>query len=202
MDLISASDTVARLYEHCYKLVTNYDDYSFSPTDKEQTMIINFTSWLDKKYKLESVGVPILLKYFLFQFNYWHQKETRFDGLVMLGWVIGPKAIQRWINIEDRGKIDFLVNVYFAKKKDVSYSSILNHLCPPKVSLAMLLLNDVEELEKSRYFNNKEGRGLLHCIEATTLYNGRSIYCLQCNDKSDCRILLKNNFPHIAAQRL
>ena len=200
MDLAEVSNTVAELYQYMYRLTANYDDWTFDPTDKEVVMLINFTNWLDKKYKMQSIGVPILLKYFLFQFNYWHQKETRFQGKVMLGWVIGPKAIERWVDIEDRGKIDFLVNVYFTKKKDVSYTSILNHFQPRISSYNAIVLSDVEELEKKRYFNTD--RGFISCIESTTLYNGRSIYCLQCKFRSDCLSLLKSNYPNRAAQRL
>lgn len=201
MDLVQTSEAVANLYEYFYQITANYNDYAFDPNDKECSMINNFVNWLDKKYKLQSVGWPILLKYFFFQFNYWHQKQTRFDGKIMLGWVIGPKAQQRWIEIENRGKIDFLVNVYFTNKKNISFTSILNHFSPRKVSFDMLLLNDVEEIEKRRYYNDPE-LGLASCVLSTTLFNKHSLLCITCHFKTSCRILLQENYPNIAKQRL
>jgi hypothetical protein len=193
-------ELVKRLYQYMYQLCANYDDYEFTPTDKECVMMKNFLRTLDAKYQLISISHGFLVRYFLFQFNYWHKLKTRFEGRVMLGWVIGPKALNRWFERDDRGKADYLTNVYFTNKKGVSYNNILALFQEKSSNFNKIIeLNEIEEREKKRFYNTD--RGLLNCMETTFLYNGKSILCLQCIHKSDCKKILITNYPQLAKKR-
>lgn len=181
---------VGDLFEIGYRHFTNNYAFEFDPEmNKQGVSIDNFIKLLNEKYGEESIGINFLVSYFEFQFEYWMDKATQ--RRISLNWIIGKKAFQRWIDIDD----DELSN-YFACKNVgnvfVKYKE--------KHTLAIDYNTETsfEKKEKLKYYNTEEG--FINCIRTTTLFC-KSITCFQCRFKKDCKAILKKQFPNIYERR-
>lgn len=85
-----------RIYQSLQRDARQDKSYTFYPTDKDIKSINAFLSI----YK--DCGVEFLENYLTFQFMIYADLDTRFgEGMVMLNWVIGKKAIGRWKKRKD-----------------------------------------------------------------------------------------------------
>lgn len=135
-----------------------------------------FIDILDEKVGLPSIGTSYIRDYFIFQFNYWIDKNTRFGSTIMPNWILGKAAFQRWMDKNEHWKY---FNSLFIKKYRIIFDR----------NFTRVDLEDVEELERKRFHNQDEG--LIHCRDFSS-YNKYSTYCKTCRFRRDCYLLEKN----------
>lgn len=185
---------IVQLYTIFYSKIYKNDKYVFVPSEKAEKQIYKFIEFLKSKYGLESIGVNFLITYFVFQFGYWLKLEleekSNFSDRIQLPFIIGNKAIERWQN----RNVNFDWTLYqsnFVQQYKISTSQIKDLFKHDQVNITNL----AEEKEKKKFFN--ADKGLLHCIDRTTLFNNRSAICITCKNKDVCKQLLKDNYLHI-----
>lgn len=179
---------IVRFYEFFYSKKYGNKSYKFIPSPKADKAINNFLSKLDVKYNLITIGDHFLSRYFSFQFKRVEgQIFKRFagkdvGGKVQIYDIIGNKAYEYF---EKRDvKFDYII--------EIPVGIVKNH---EPIELG----NNYEELEKKKFFNTE--KGLVNCIEKTTLYNHHSSNCILCVNKNTCKELLKKNYKSIYDNR-
>lgn len=177
-------------YELLYKKKYGNETYVYKPTPKAEIEINNFLSFLEKKYKLISLGEDFLSRYFSFQFkrteNLILKRFSSKDksGRIQIYDIIGKSAIQYWMNRDIN--FDFIVEI--------------NTVIPKRHPSLERVENKSEEFEKKRFHNTD--RGFLNCIEKTSLFNHKSTNCVLCTvNKEACKCLLKKNYYNIYKDR-
>lgn len=143
----------------------------------------NFVEMLTTHYDESAVSPDFLIEYFLFQFAQKHDWDS--DMKIQLNWIIGKKAFETWLNrnVEtyshfiNKFTLEYDVNVHELKM-------LLYH-----VDVKSQGLDPVEEMEKVRFSGVAR---LGNCMENTTLYNHRSETCITCQEKFECKKILKS----------
>lgn len=187
-------------YEYFYQRKYQSPKYKFKPTSQALSKINEFIQLLDEKYDLHTLGSNFLINYFVFQFNRVHdQVFKRFagkdvGGKVQIYDIIGKKAFQYWT--ERDTQFDFILQNSANSKIKISIAEIKS-LLEEQESRPSILTS--EEIEKKRFHNTD--RGLVNCIQSTSLFNHQSYYCRMCSFKSVCKNILKTNYSHIYKQR-
>lgn len=156
-------EKICKIYNYFYCEVSGFKNYTFKPNEQQRKMISNFI-----KKKSSQIGDEWLFDYFVFQFNRYYDKKTRFGvGVVQLGWVLGDKALQRWAE-----RIDG--EVFHADNFRANYN-LKNPLIEP---LKLILSED--------YFDSIRKRD--HFLECLTLdlYKEKNMICRFCKHKSLC----------------
>lgn len=105
-----------------------------------------------------------------------------------------PRRIQTINNVFSTKSIDNFKN----NKASFNYhtkNSKKKKPIPFKVDMSFKM----DETNRKLKLNTKEG--FLHCIETTTLIHPESEHCPFCNNKFDCKELLKDNYPKIYKTR-
>lgn len=116
-----------------------------------------------------------------------YSREIRFN------WVFGKSAIERW------NKYDIATNVYITRiglKTDHKINVLKRKTTLPEL---LLSIRPAEEKFKAEYHNTK--RGLLWCVANTTLYFHKSPKCATCKFKTECKEILKQEYPKIYVKR-
>lgn len=132
-----------------------------------------------EKYGRYSFGFEVMYNYFLYQFSYWEDKDTRFGRSVMFDWVVGQKAFDRYKEAIENNSIyysDKINEKYFIEKDEVR--SIVEF--EERVGLF-----EIEEIERSRFLNKQNG--LFHCLGLTSGFSERSEFCPKCNYQKECK---------------
>jgi hypothetical protein len=179
-------DTVSKIFDYFnYKRYKNANYKLDLSRNKQHKQVDNFIQLFSKHYPLPSIGINLLVDYFSFAFEYWSNKETKRN--VSLGWIIGKKTFQRWLEHSDH-------SAYFNRKFFLEYDINIDQLKQDLFASETVLpdLDHVEELEKQRHDGVAR---FYHCVQYTTLYNHRSGICLLCSQRTDCKILLKTKYP-------
>lgn len=205
--MIIGEGSIIQVYEYFYQKKYNSPKYKFVPSEKASKRIIEFISLIDTAYDINTLGKTFLVNYFIFQFN--RTKDQVFNrfasrdkggaikvgGRIQIYDIIGKQAFKYWV---DRNvQFDFvLYNSDFCKENNIVISEI-NDLLLQKKGKERILQS--EEIEKSRFVNTY--RGFLNCIERTSLFDHRSVHCITCRFKQDCKKLLEQNYPHIYQER-
>lgn len=183
---------VIETYQYVSRKIDDRPLWHFKPTDRQLSMLQSFVNRIHKEYGPHSVGVRFLTDYLCYQYLRWFEKhDTRFGKTVMLNWLIGPKAIERWI----------------AKSEGWSYIVRQKITTPYKIVAENSLfdvnkstdLHQYEEDIKERFRNDKNRIG--HCVQNTTLFNRKSKWCITCNDRKECKSLLQKTYPSLYIQR-
>lgn len=184
------------LYELFYRKVNNQPNYIYCPSERAENQIDKFLGILDKNYKLESIGDQFLVTYFIFQFAYWSELNIEsYEKKIMLTYIIGPKAFNRWKTRDT--EYDYTINLFQVKKARITRAEALKSIESRNKKREDKLA--YEDIERGRFKNTD--RQFLHCIENTTLIHPRSIHCIVCKDKVDCKKLLEDRFPQIYHHR-
>lgn len=114
-----------------------------------------------------------LFNYFCFQFGRYSTMKTRFDGKIMLGWVIGKKSLKHFKEASDE-------ELYWGEKFRLDFS-IKNPLrVTEKINMSSYL-----NQERVRFYNTE--RGLIHCKELELKYTTLNKHCLFCKNKEYCK---------------
>jgi hypothetical protein len=191
-------------YQYFYQKKYNSPKYRFKPTPQAEKKIQIFLDLLEKRYSLETLGLNFFSNYFLFQFNRTHnQVFQRFaskagvPGRVQIYDIIGKTAFQYWLDRNTEYDWTLRDNEFYKLNK-VSLKEVESLIEAPPGMIPLTVIRS-EEVEKHRFHN--EPRGFLNCIEHTSLFNHRSLNCVTCKSKNDCKELLKNNYEHIYQER-
>lgn len=181
---------IIRFYEFFYKEKYGNEGYRFKPSIKADHTIQNFLSNLNDRYNIHLIGTHFLSRYFSFQFRrVENQVFKRFagrdeGGKIQIYDIVGRKAFD-----------------YF-EKRDVKFDYIIETPLPisrEKKGFVEASTDRYEEIEKKRFLNTS--RGLLNCIDRTSLFNHKSSYCILCENKVSCKELLKKNYKAIYDNR-
>ena len=162
-------EKVIKMYEYLYGISTGNQNFEFKPSEKDNKILDNFVSKLTPSH-----GDDWLFTFMNYQFSRYIDQETRFGkGKILLGWVIGDKAIQKYKDATDEEK-------YYGEKFKTDYqvTNILTE--PPKVEISKEYL----DRERSRFYATE--RGLIHCTE-NKLYDPSSKWCMTCHYKLYCK---------------
>jgi len=186
----SFSKAIILLYESLYQQISLKSHYRFFPTKLDKLQICKFIRWV-RVNKRTANNVDFLIAYFEFQFSHYYGVQTKYGkNQIMFNWIIGQKAIQRYEQRDISKR--WLVRL---KNKNIKLNlkKVVNQFNKPKIKYENKLYN-FEENEKKRYYNDP--KGLFYCLITTTLYNPMSNLCLNCNNKEECKTLLKTEFPN------
>ena len=179
---------VVDIYIDFYRQVSLNADYKFSCSDRDATMINNFIDRLNKDVGL-ALGKNYLIDYFEHAFNYWYSLDTKFGkGNVMLNWVIGQAAYERW---SSRHKHSFKYFVRCGLKKDIA----VKRKRETTLNKVVLQTNIAEEELKAKFHNSM--KGFVFCVGNTTMYNHKSALCGTCKNITKCKEVLKQEYPKV-----
>jgi len=186
---------IITIYQYISRKVDNRPDWQFTPTAKQEVMFTNYVQLLEKEYGMRSIGRRFVMEYFAYQYLRWFEKDdTRFGSTVMISWLIGKKAFERWMVRSDGW-------LFRARQKILGpYAIALESIFPlsgTRYDAAALFSH--EELIKERFRGSVDRIG--HCVESTTLFNRRSKWCITCSDKKSCKDLLRAMYPSLYLQR-
>lgn len=159
---------VISLYEYFFQISSCNPSFEFRPRDRELKMIENF----EKKLKI-SYGSDWLFNYFCYQFSRYSTLKTRFGkGIVMLGWVVGDQALNKYKKASEEER-------YYGEKFKADYN-LSNILEKP---LVIRISTEYLDRERKRFYNTE--RGLLHCTE-NSLFDKKNSNCMFCKNKQEC----------------
>lgn len=179
---------IVKIYTEFFREVSLNYDYELDLSDRNLSLINSFTDSITKDNP--TVGKHYLLDFFEFQFNYWHDKDTQFGrGIVMLSWVLGKKAIDRYKN-KSTEHYKFFISKNLKKRIGITSSSIIGK---NKYDNHLHNLSDMDEIERARFFNMK--KGIVWCFNNTNMYHYKSKWCVKCKLKKDCIKITKENYP-------
>lgn len=193
--MISHKQAIVDLYELFYRKFTGKKKFKLDLNKKKQEKIIdNFISKLDENYSIASIGIDFLVRYFLFQFYYWKNKNIKRN--IQIEWVIGKKALDRFLYNGFNEKFEYFIN----KENTIDFSPIYHKFAKQNYQPNFNEESKRERVEKLRFFNTE--KGLVNCLENTSLYNPDSDLCIQCKFQEDCKKLLKENYFKLYKIRL
>lgn len=186
-------EQIEHFYSYFYSKKYSDPKYRFNRTKTTESVCNSFLKIIDKAYSLHSVGEGFLWEYFLFQFQYWHDLtlQNQFTDKVAIAFIVGKKAFQRW-HLRDTDydwQIDTypIIKEYGVDKKDV-FKKQEHHAT-----------NDYSKHIRKLYLNTE--KGLVTCIDLTTLYDPMDLSCIKCNSRKECKELLRVNFPQLYTKR-
>ena len=180
-------------FREYYQTVTKNKDYKVTMTDNKAKLVENFIISFKNHYNTNLLQDDILKKYFDYQFNYWYKKDAKYGKgtSIQLEWILGKQAIKRWIDV-DKKHLSFIVRKNLKKHNDFSKIKLKKKSENLKVYTE---LNEFEENKKSKFLN--KDIGLEYCLQNTNMYNHKSLNCVSCNFRNDCKQNLKVIYPII-----
>lgn len=177
---------IVNLYLELYKKVAMNENYVLKYSEAQEKMIYNFID----HFGAEKIHDTFLKMYFEFQFNFTFKFEKFGKGNVMLNWIIGKKAIERW---SVRDKFKFKYHILYGIKQFVEISKKNDAYVGWWDQLAKGLAH--EDIQRARYLNTN--KGMLWCYSMTTMYNHRSDSCILCDFSDMCKATLKEEMPRL-----
>lgn len=178
------SEDIIKFYQYFYSKVYHYENFEYKPDSKNLKLISNFIFKLNNP----SLGDNWLFDYFAFQFEYWSNIEYKKIKTVVLSFIIGKKALERYNNRPENWKYftDIFIGRFGLNIKDICGDSF------HKKDFYEISVS--EELDKKRFIGEDR---LYHCLSHTTLYNIRSRECVLCPFSKQCIEILKKKYPSI-----
>jgi len=159
---------VRQLYEYFYQLSTGNQNFEFKPKENERKMIDNFIAKLTPSH-----GEDWLFHYMCYQFSRYCDQKTRFGkGIVFVGWIFGPAALERYKNATDEEK-------YWGEQFKERFLA-KNPLIKP---LSIKIDISYKNRERTRF--KQLERQFLHCSEMN-LFEERNKICMFCKSKELC----------------
>lgn len=177
---------IVNLYLELYVKVSMNENYVLNYSASQETMIYNFIDY----FGAMKITKDFLRAYFEFQFNYTYKFEKFGKGKVMLNWVIGKKAIERW---KDRDKFKFKYHILYGIKKHINISN----KNPASIGWLDKLAKGLPHEDDQRAKHLNTNKGVLWCYSNTTMYNHRSDYCVMCKFSDICKLTLAEENPKL-----
>lgn len=162
-------------------------------SDRENVMISGFLDWIDQQYTYAGVDVYFLYWYFSYQIHFYIDGGN-LSKRSFLGWIVGSKARQRWI---DRNPYTYQrqISERFYQKFSPQFDEFQYLLRP-----AVIDLYADEEAQRAIMFGTSSV--LSHCYLTTTLYDSRSKYCCRCDYRENCKILQQATYERPTVQNV
>ena len=172
------------IYNYFTSKIYKTEFFDLFVTDNHKKIISNFPD-TSKEYVFD---------FCIFQFNYMLSKSPRLkEHRMPFQTVFSKKGIERYKNKKD-GYMHYAyanMETYGINRADI--------LAEKEILRTSTEIIQVEEKEKGRFFNT--GNGLSHCILSTSLYNGKSLYCIRCKFSKQCKQVLKKQYFPIYIDR-
>jgi hypothetical protein len=166
--------------------------YSISFNERNLKVVDSFFKLLQKKHNLDQLDVNWFFNYFLITFSFYFNKDLKGGNKIYLNWIFSKKSYEKYININRE-------QLYYAQQfkiiKNIRLSDFIK-----SYKIDNIGLTEREEIERKRFLNTKEG--LFNCIESTTLYHNKSLTCISCNNKVECKQTLKETYPNFYKERI
>jgi hypothetical protein len=155
----------------------------------------NFCSKIYKKFG-DSIGVDWIVDYCIFQIHYWQDKTTNYK--VTLGWVMGDKALDRYLQRPD-GKM-YYEDKMLKRKLGLTREELRKkwRKAEGKHPLSKYKETPHEDLIKAKFLNTE--LGYYQCQNSTTLYSNSKV-CEICTYTEQCKKSLKIMYPELARIR-
>lgn len=189
-------------YSYFYKKRYSLSKYDFKSTKTTRSVCNSFLDLVDKEYSLHSVGHTFLWQYFVFQFDYWNkaQLDNKFSDKVVIGWIIGKKAFERWVQRDKEfdwqiSAGDFLTKYGFDINELVKIYDLNIDRKPVNTNTY-----DSSKSIRKQFLNTE--RGFAICVQQTTLFDPKDLSCIKCNSRVECKELLRVNYPRIFNSRI
>ena len=159
------------------------------PIKCNDTDVKSFDSFVDKFS--ESIGEEFISKFVLYGLQSWFNDGSSKDYSrnIRLSWIFGSAAIKRW----EACSIETNVFITRSGLKTRHKINITKRTSSMKEFANSLI--EREEINKKEFLNTS--RGFLWCIANTTLYFHKSLSCVVCSSKNECKSLLKRDYPKI-----
>ena len=193
-----AIDFYKYFYKKKYALQPNFN---LRLSERQTKFFDTFIELIHKAYD-KSVGVEFLYTYFLYQFQYWEEalpyvKAERGKN-IDASYIVGKKAVQRFIERNTAfdykiEKSDFAIKYKIVKDDLVKRENLNVHVFIVKRG------RDTEAPIKMAAFNTYEG--FVNCMDFSTLFDPKSDICAGCKFASDCKAVLKKNYPKMYRNR-
>lgn len=160
------------LYQKHYK-----KKYKPSKNDNTEKFLLEMRS------KGIDVGKDFIKTYMLFQYDYYFNMD-QITQEIRLQWLVSPKAVQRYLT-RDTG-FDWCVGKRLLVKLDINKDAILYEKRVLKKE-DFIRIDPVEELIKSNNPFPNTIRGVVYCMEQTTMYHAESKVCQECKLSQLCK---------------
>lgn len=143
----------------------------------------------------DNVGEEFIRKFTEYGMQSWFNdgSERDYSKAVRFSWIFGKKAIERW------NKCSIETNVFITRKGLKTRHKINVVRRESSLSKLLVTVRPAEEKSKGLYLNTK--RGLVWCVANTTLYFHKSSACAMCENKIDCKDILKREYPKVYKTR-
>lgn len=160
---------VIQLYEHFFQISAGNPNFDFKPKENENKVIDNFV----KKLTL-SHGEEWLFNYFCYQFSRYYNLKTRFGkGVVMISWILGKKALNKYSEASEEEK--YWGDVFKER------FNIRNPLFKRQT-----IEIDISYHNRERTRFKQSERQLIHCSEMN-LFNEKNKICMFCKNRNICK---------------
>lgn len=166
--------------------------YSISFNEKNLKTVQSFFKLLEKKHDLDQLDVNWFFNYFLITFSFYFNKDLKQGNKTYLNWILGKKSYEKYVNL-NKDQL-YYVRQFKIEKKINLYDFIKWY------KISDIGLTEREEFERKRFLNTTDG--LLNCIEGTTLYHNKSLVCMLCKNKEDCKESLKKIYSQFYKERV
>lgn len=179
-------ELIIKLYQYFYSKVYHRKDFEYNPSSKELVTIDKFLEILEFN---NSFGEDWLFNYFAFQFEYWSNLKYKKIKSVIIGYILGPKAFERFDQRNEQSG-------YFTQEFILNYNIDRDVIFGSRYYRKDLLnISKSEEIEKQRFSNDIER--LANCFFNTTLFNIKSKICVLCRQSRLCKKLQQEKLPQI-----
>lgn len=196
-------ETVERFYTYFYQQKYRDYRYKFKPSKTTKAVCESFLKLIDKEYSLYAVTENFLWDYFLFQWNYWNNLtlENQFNDKVVIAYIVGKKAFERWKERDQ--EYDWQMENYdIVKECSLDKKELIQQV---KMITAQKQAQTAKKFDSSKpirkkYLNTDSGFAM--CIEFTTLFDPTDMSCIRCQNRKDCKELLRANYPALYGCRI
>lgn len=179
---------LAKGFQYLYSRNYNDKGYKFNYTPKTLSTGEKFLTAVSKKIPLSILGPNYLQRYLAFQDEYWSGlKLTYSDGRVTFPYIFGITPLNRFYS-RDR-------NYDYQFDGKLSLKEISSWFETEIIQLKQEYTNPL------RAMHLNTDKGLVFCIDHTTLYDSLDQSCIACKEKDTCKKLLATNYPNIYLQR-
>lgn len=185
-------DIVFDTFEYFSQRFSHNEDFVVYRGEKQCKIVSKFVNTLLKKHG--QIGSDYLFRFFSYQFEM-RRQWSKFEfgqRKVMLNWVVGEKSLQYWEKKPD--EYWYFVQTGLLKFFSITKEDYMKHIGVQEEHVYGVLY-DSEELDRGRFFNTYKGFRL--CIDCTTLFHSKSLYCVKCLYQEDCKKLQIEKYPHI-----
>ncbi len=180
--------TVDRFINYLSRVYKRKTEYRCNAQD-----VTAWNNWVE--YYGKSVGRDLAWKYLDYGFQSWFNAD--FDSethAIRFSWIYGKPAIKRWEKLGQK------LNVEIAERDvKAKYKLYEVEVFGSRLRATLTAVRPFEEQFRGQYLNTK--RGLANCVANTTLYQPNSPTCKLCKVKSNCKAILKRNYPRVYKAR-